>query len=74
MYVLGTLNVATTSVGLTGGVSLVSIQQAGVWATFSTLNRYWFSTYVTNSDRHWDFSQGVSLGLVSRKFVGVSHL
>ena len=54
---------AASSAAILGGISLMSILQAGDWARVSTLARYYFSTYITTTDQHQDSVQYAVLGL-----------
>ena len=60
---LGSLWGVAASAALAHGVSLVSILQAGDWATVSTPARHYFSTYITTTDQHKDYVQHAVLGL-----------
>ena len=54
---------AVASSALVAGVSLVSILQAGDWASVSTPARYYFSPCITTTDWHQDSVQHAVLGL-----------
>ena len=60
---LGSLWEAAASAALVGGVSLVSILQAGDWARVSTTARHYFSSYITTMDWHQDSVQCAVMGL-----------
>ena len=49
---LGSLWGVVVSAALAAGVSMVSILQAGGWATVSMLAIHYFSTYITTTDQH----------------------
>ena len=67
---LGSLWEVTASAALATGVSLVKILQAGDWARVSTLDRHYFSTYITTMDLHQDSVQYAVLASVSRSSPG----
>ena len=52
------------------GVLPVSILPAGDWARVSTPSRHYFSTYITNMDKHQDSGQCTVLASVSSHVVG----
>ena len=60
---LGYLQGVVASAALTGGVSLVTILQAGDWTRVSTPARHYFSTYISTTDQHQDSVQHAVLGL-----------
>ena len=51
------------SAALVGGVSLVTILQAGDWTRVSTSARHYFSTYINTTDWHQGSVQCAMLGL-----------
>ena len=60
---LGSLQGAAAFAALVAGVSLVSILQAGDWASVSTLARHYISPYITTTDWHQDSIWCAMLGL-----------
>ena len=54
---------AMMSAPFAGGISLVSILQAGDWARDFTPSGHYFSTYITSTDRHQDSVHCAALGL-----------
>ena len=59
---LGTPGDDGASTALAGGVSLVSILQAGDWARVSTPGSHYFSTHTATTNQHQVSVQHVVLG------------
>ena len=59
----GSLWDPAASAALAVGIFLVSILQAGDWASMSTPVRHYFSVYITTTDWHQDSVQHGILGL-----------
>ena len=59
---LGSFQGVAASAALAGGVSLVTILQAGDWARVSMPARHYFSTYITTIDWLQDSLQHAVMG------------
>ena len=59
---LGTLQGGAVSSAFVAGISLVSILQAGNFASISTTAIHYFSTYIITTDQHHDSIQQAALG------------